>query len=107
MEQGEVRSYADILAIARIRRTNAQKHMPLSHTISSQNFNTGKKFGKITKSMPCTYFNQGTCLQKKSHETRGVVYKHICASCFASAGKTFPHAEVVCKNKQKGHSKND
>ena len=23
------------------------------------------------KSMPCTYFNQGTCLQKKSHETRG------------------------------------
>ena len=27
----------------------------------------------------------------------GGLYKHICASCFASAGKTFPHVEVDCK----------
>ena len=107
MEQGEVKSYADTLAIDRIRRANAQKHMPLAQTNSSQNFNSSKKFGKTTKSMPCTYFNQGTCVQKKFHETRGVLYKHICASCFASAGKTFPHAEVDCKNKQKGQSKNE
>ena len=26
------------------------------------------QFAKTIKSMPCTYFNQGTCLQKKSHE---------------------------------------
>ena len=105
MEQGEVASYADISAIDRIRRANAQKHVPHSQ-VSPQKFNNGKKFTKITKTMPCTYFNQGTCLQKKSHETRGVLYKHICASCFASAGKTFPHSEVECKNKQKG-SKNE
>ena len=60
MEQGEVKSYADISAIDRIRRANAQKHMPVSQTVSPQNLNIGKKFGKTTKSMPCTYFNQGT-----------------------------------------------
>ena len=107
MEQGEIRSYSDVMAIDRIRRANAQKYMPTSVTSSPQNSTFPKKFGKTTKYMPCTYFNQGTCLQKKSHETRGVLYKHICASCFASAGKTFPHAEVECKNKHKGQSKND
>ena len=107
MEQGEIRSYSDVMAIDRIRRANAQKYMPTSVTSSPQNSTFPKKFGKTTKPMPCTYFNQGTCLQKKSHETRGVLYKHICASCFASAGKTFPHAEVECKNKHKGQSKND
>ena len=107
IEQGEVRSYSDVTAIDRIRRANAQKHVPNQTGTSPQTSNFPKKFGKITKSMPCTYFNQGTCLQKKSHETRGVLYKHICASCFASAGKTFPHAEVECKNKHKGQSKNE
>ena len=107
MEQGEVRSYADTSAIDRIRRANAQKHVTASQTVSPQNFSANKKFGKTTKSMPCIYFNQGTCVQKKSHETRGVLYKHICASCFAAIGKTFPHAEIDCKNKQKSNSKNE
>ena len=107
MEQGEVKSYSDTLAIDRIRRANAQKHVIVSQTSSPQNSAYGKKIGKTTKSMPCTYFNQGTCLQKKSHETRGVLYKHICASCFASAGKTFAHAEIECKNKHKGQAKNE
>ena len=103
MEQGEVKLYSDTLAIDRIRRANVQN---ISQKIRLK-FLNGKKYGKTTKSMPCTYFNQGTCVQKKSHETRGVLYKHIFASCFASAGKTFPHAEVECKNKHKGQSKND
>ena len=107
MEQGEVKSYSDVLAIDRIRRANAQKHVANSAAISPQNPVFSKKFAKTTRSMPCTYFNQGTCLQKKSHETRGVLYKHICASCFASAGKTCPHAEIECKNKHKGQAKND
>ena len=103
MEQGEVKSYSDTLAIDRIRRANAQKHV----TNSPQTLSNAKKYGKTTKSMPCTYFNQGTCVQKKSHETRGVLYKHICASCFASFGKTFPHSETDCKNKHKMQSKNE
>ena len=107
MEQGEIKSYSDVLAIDRIRRANAQKHVATSVATSPQNSGLPRKFGKTTKSMPCTYFNQGTYLQKKSHETRGVLYKHICASCFASAGKTFPHAELECKNKHKSQSKNE
>ena len=103
MEQGEVRSYADFSAIDRIRRANAQKHVTPVQTVSPKNFSSHNKFGKTTKSMPCVYFNQGTCIQQKSHETRGVLYKHICASCFAAVGKTFPHAEIDCKNKQKGN----
>ena len=71
MEQGEIKSYSDVLAIDRIRRANAQKHVATSVATSPQNSGLPRKFGKTTKSMPCTYFNQGTCLQKKSHETRG------------------------------------
>ena len=71
MEQGEVKSYSDVLAVDRIRRANAQKHVANSAATSPQNPVFSKKFAKTTRSMPCTYFNQGTCLQKKSHETRG------------------------------------
>ena len=107
MEQGEVASYADISAIDRIRRANAQKHVPHSQ-VSPQKFANSKKYTKITKSMPCTYFNQGTCLQKKSLETRGVLYKHMhMLHVLQLQEKTFPHSEIECKNKQKGHSKNE
>ena len=71
IEQGEVKSYSDVLAIDCITRTNAQKHVTVSPATSVQNPPFARKFGKTTKSMPCTYFNQGTCVQKKSHETRG------------------------------------
>ena len=36
MEQGEIRSYSDVMAIDRIRRANAQKHVPTSVTSSPQ-----------------------------------------------------------------------
>ena len=55
-----------------IRRVNAQRYMPLVQTNSTQNFNSSTKFGKTTTSLTCTYFNQVPCVQKKSHETRGV-----------------------------------
>ena len=64
MEQGEVKSYSDVLAIDRIRRANAQKHVANSAATSPKNSFFSKKFAKTTRSMPCTYFNQGTYLQK-------------------------------------------
>ena len=106
MEQGEVKDFSDFFAIERIRRANAQKHVQPSANISGSAYGH-KKSSKITKSMPCTYFNQNTCMQTKSHETRGVLYKHICAACFANNGKTFPHPEVDCKSKNKSLSKNE
>ena len=89
------------------QQANAQKHVPNSQTASSTMTNSFKRCTKVTKSVPCTYFNQGSCMQTKSHETKGVLYKHICASCFANNGRTFPHTEVDCKNKNRQTSKND
>ena len=77
MEQGEVKDYSDTLAIDRIRRANAQKHVPNTQTVGSGYSGSSKKYSKVTKSMPCTYYNQGSCILTKSHETRGVLYKHF------------------------------
>ena len=107
MEQGEVKGFSDTFAIDRIRRANAQKHVPNLQTASSVVSNSFKKSTKITKSMPCTYFNQNSCMQGKSHETKGVLYKHICSACFASTGRTFPHSEIDCKNKNRQNLKNE
>ena len=107
MEQGEVRDYSDTSAIDRIRRANAQKHVPNTQTAGLAYSGSSKKYSKVTKSMPCTYYNQGSCIQAKSHETTGVLYKHICASCFATTGRTFSHTEIDCKNKNKQLPKND
>ena len=87
MEQGEVKDFSDTAFIDRIRRTNAQKHVPNTTSSPSTHIGMHKKHALVTKSMPCTYFNQGSCLQQKSHETRGVLYKHICAACFANMQK--------------------
>ena len=106
MEQGEVKDFSDTFAIDRIRRANAQKHVPGVQNAFALHSNSFKKSTKVTKSMPCTYFNQGSCMQGKSHETKGVLYKHICSACFASSGKTFPHSEIDCKNKNRQTSKN-
>ena len=101
MEQGEIKSYSEVEKIDRVRRANAQRHQFTSFSGQS------KKFGqKNSKSTPCQYYNQGTCHQSKTHETRGVVYRHICSACFSN-GKSFPHPENECKNKAKKQSKNE
>ena len=105
MEQGKIKDFSDTASIDRVRRANAQKHVPIG---ASANYSVAnKRTAKVTRSMPCTYYNQGTCMQQKTHETRGVLYKHICAACFANTGRTFPHAETECKNKNKQNSKNE
>ena len=106
MEQGEVKGYDDTMAIERIRRANAQKNFAGNQHSNTANQNFAKKFSKTTRTMPCTNYNQGVCSHTKPHETRGVLYKHICSSCFANNGKTFPHSEIECKNKSRG-SKNE
>ena len=62
----------------------------------------GKKSSlKIGKTMPCQFFNPNSSSHSSTHETRGVLYKHICAYCFTSANKTFSHSEMDCRNKKK------
>ena len=72
-----------------------------------QQHSTAKKSNvKATKSMPCQFFNQGSCVHQKTHETRGTLYKHICSSCFAISGEQISHPEIECRNKHKKHTRN-
>ena len=104
MEQGEMSDYTQVEKIDRVRRANTQRH-----TTQNSGSQSTKKFSqKQTKSLTCNYFNLGTCSHSKTHETRGVLYKHVCAACFA-VGKSFHHPEIECrsKNKKNPNSKNE
>ena len=80
-----------------MRRANAQRHLnPL------QGLHHAKKNVKnVNKSMLCLYFNQDNCSHAKNHETRGVMYKHICYECFTSSGRIFGHPSTESRNKLK------
>ena len=102
LEQGEILDYSQTEKIDRVRRANAQRHMP---TGSGKHQNTERKNGqKHSKIMICTYFNQNTCNFTKTHETKGVLYRHICATCYTT-GKKFPHSEADCRQKFKNAKK--
>ena len=99
MEQGEIQDYSQTEKIDRIRRANAQKHVQPTGPKNTQNDKIS--FTKITKSMPCLYYNQNSCTHQKTHDTKGVSYKHVCSSCFATSGKSFAHPESECRNKNR------
>ena len=99
MEQGEISDFSEIKKIDRIRRANAQKHTT-SNTSASQNGPPKKFWGEITRSMPCNYYNQDSCVHDKTGETKGTICKHICSACFANGG-CFVHPETQCRNKSK------
>ena len=107
MEQGEVSSYDQVDWIDRIRRANAQKHVIGNPQSFSGPTNAKKNVIRSSRTMPCQFFNQGTCFHNATHETKGICYKHICSFCFTSANKSFPHTESECRNKKKSASKNE
>ena len=78
MEQGEVKSYADILAIDRIRRANAQKHMPVSQNTSPQKFSTARMKTKLQNQCPVHISIRAHVFRKNPMTPGGVLYKHIC-----------------------------
>ena len=107
MEEGEVSGYDQVDRIDRIRRANAQKHVVGSTQLLAGSNNAKKNTIRSSRTMPCQFFNQGTCSHSATHETKGVLYKHVCSFCFTSANKTFPHTESECRNKKKTASKNE
>ena len=107
MEQGEVSNYDQVDRIDCIRRANAQKHV-IGNPQSFPGPNNAKKnVIRPSRTMPCQFFNQGMCSHNTIHETKGVLYKHICSFCFTSANKSFSHTESECRNKKKSASKNE
>ena len=86
MEQGKIKYFTQTEAIDRVRRAHARKHVYQN----SQNYNKNpSKRDRNAKSMPCQFFNQGTCMDTSTHETKGVLYHHICSACFTKNGKAF------------------
>ena len=85
MEQGEIKSWLETEKIDRVCRAHAQRHSSSSS-------------GKVTT---CVYYNKGSCAQKQTHETRGVLYKHVCASCWSKDGKFYPHPQTECRKSAK------
>ena len=89
MEQGEVTGYDQVDRIDQIRRANAQKHVVQgSFTSNNAQYNKNSTL-KVGKTMPCQFYNQNSCSHTSKHETKGVLYKHICSHCFTSANRTF------------------
>ena len=107
MEQGEVTGYDQVDRIDRIRRANAQKHVVQTFPNSNSAQYNKKSTLKVGKTMPCQLYNQNSCSHTSTHETKGVLYKHICSHCFTSANRTFSHSEMDCRNKKKILSKNE
>ena len=71
MEQGEIKSYTEVEKIDRVRRANTQRH-----SYPTANVQNSKKIPqKSGKTMPCIFYNQGTCNQPRTHETKGIVYR--------------------------------
>ena len=113
MEQGEIANWSETEKIDRVRCANAQRHTnghqssapyQRSRKYHGQTQVQGQTQAKVTKTMPCVYYNDGSCSHQKHHETRGVYYKHICSTCFAHEGKSSAHSVVECRHK---NSKNE
>ena len=100
MEQGEIKDYTQTEQIDRLRRTHVQ-----THTSTSQDTTKNVSKGNNSKSMVCQYYNSGTCVQQNTHESKGVMYRHVCSFCFTKNGKNFQQTEIHYRNKQKTTSK--
>ena len=99
MEQGEIAGWLDTDKIDRVRRAHAQRHVAAHSTaVRSEKGHTS------SKSIPCVYYNKNSCVQKATHETKGVGYRHICSSCLSKDGKQFAHPQSECRKSQ-GQSK--
>ena len=64
MEQGEISSWSETDRIDRVRHASAQRHT--NGYQSSAPYQKSKKFqgqtqAKVTKHMPCVYYNDGSC----------------------------------------------
>ena len=96
MEQGEIKSWLETEKIDRFHRVHAQRHSSSQST--AQNDQDKHSSGKVTTSV---YYNKGCCAQKQTHETKGVLYKHVCAKCWSEDCKSYPNPQTECRNSAK------
>ena len=92
MEQGEIASWLETEKNDRVHQAHAQRH------------NTGQSSAQraqdkhsSTKTATCICHNKSVCSQKHSHETKVILYMHVCALCWAKVGKAYPHPQTECR----------
>ena len=53
----------------------------------------------ITIILGCQYYNSSIYSQPNSHETKGVIFTHVCPFYFTKNGKSFQHTEANYRSK--------
>ena len=89
MEEAKI-TWDDTHKIDRVRRVHAQRAPHQSH----------RKVENKDRSLPCRFYQKGSCSHRGDHETGGTLYLHICNLCHAK-GKHHPHPSKDCRNKSK------
>ena len=102
MEQGEVKDWTEVEKIDRIRQAHAQRHV--GSGMGSNPKGQDRSQAGPAKFTPCIYYNKNACSQNRTHETKGVLYRHICSACWAADNKAYGHSQVDCRRTR---SKND
>ena len=102
MEQSEIAGWDETDKIDRVRTAHAQRHI-VGQGSSQRAQDKGSNGDRV---FPCVYFNKGACLQKQTHENKGVTYRHICSHCWNKEGKLFNHPQVECRNFQSNAKNN-
>ena len=97
MERGEIQSWSQTDKIDRVCRAHAQRYITGQGSMNRSQDKSTSGTGRV---VPCIYFNKGMCMQKQTHETKGVLYKHICSSCWSKEGKYFSHSQLECRTLQ-------
>ena len=93
MEQREIKDFTetDKINCMHVQRPTYAVQDTVKHASKCNN----------NRSMVCQYYNSGTCSQQNSHETKRIMYRHVCSFCFTKGGKSFQHTEANCRNKLK------
>ena len=83
MEQGEIKSWLETEKIDRVGQAHTQRQS------TSQNSSQRTQNILLLK-LPLVYIITKVFVhvrRPRSHETKGVLYKHVCASCWSKDGK--------------------
>ena len=94
MEDAKI-EWEDTNKMERIRRKN--QRLEPSKSTKFQNSFVQQKFTpqQLANAPLCEYFNKSSCRYDEHHETRGVIYRHLCATCFAF-NKEADHSAKDC-----------
>ena len=91
-------NWDNMAEIQALRHQYAQRNVFRSNSNANSSAPQNRSYPK--KAL-CSRFQTASCSFDNDHTSDGTRYRHICAFCFHSLGKTYPHKEQDCQNKKK------